>query len=149
MTINYLVGFQLQRSLLILGLVMVMTGCGAPESRDGTNSNVQANDLSRSMVGRWESEGEVTLTLSMEDERVVLSAPSNDTWRMDVSDAQIIGDEIHFVQTHFLQSGEAHPFSGVACNSILRRVDADTLELTISTHLTPKPVTERLTRMND
>ncbi len=110
-------------------------------------SSVPATQMAKAMVGRWGSSGEESLTLTLEGDRVVISAPQNDTWRMEIHDAKAIGDSIHFVQKNYLHSGETHPFNGVACNSQIRLIDTDKIELRISTSYSKDLLPETLTRM--
>jgi hypothetical protein len=99
------------------------------------------------MVGKWASEGEVSLIVTKADDRIVFSAPENDTWRMDITGASVNGDSVAFVQKNFLHSGEAHSFSGVACTTTVRLVDDDTMEMTMTTDLTPDAASELLSRI--
>ncbi|MBM4092818.1 MAG: hypothetical protein FJ276_25930 [Planctomycetes bacterium] len=66
---------------------------------------------------------------------------------MDISDAKVKGDSVSFVQKNFLHSGESHPFNGVACDTTVRLVDSNTMEMTMTTVHTPEPESERLSRI--
>lgn len=66
---------------------------------------------------------------------------------MDISNAVMEGPSVYFVQKNFLHSGEAHPFNGVACNTRIKLIDADTMEMKMTTEHSPNPEAERLTRI--
>jgi hypothetical protein len=110
-------------------------------------ASVPATDVTKSMLGRWGTDGEPVLIISLDGDRVVISTPPNDTWRMEIHNAKIISDLIHFVQTNYLHSGEAHPFSGVACQSMVKLIDGDTLQFSVNTEHLPEPQVEMLTRL--
>lgn len=103
----------------------------------GSTSSVTATEETRRMVGHWGIDGEVVLIIGINGNHVVVSAPQNDTWRMDILDAGIVEDTIHFTQKHYLHDGNSHPFNGVACHCIAKRVDDDTLELGMTAEKTP------------
>ncbi|MEM7475661.1 MAG: hypothetical protein AAF483_11780 [Planctomycetota bacterium] len=77
----------------------------------------------------------------------MFSAPENDTWRMDISDATVNGKSVAFVQKNFLHNGESHPFNGVACNTTVRLIDAKTMEMAMTTVHSPDLEPELLTRI--
>lgn len=110
-------------------------------------SSVPATQMARAMVGRWGSSGEESLRLTLEGDRVVISAPQNDTWRMEIHDAKAVGDSIHFVQKNYLHSGESHPFNGVACNSQIKLIENGKIELKMSTSYSKDLLPEILTRV--
>ena len=99
------------------------------------------------MIGKWGIDGEVTLIVAETDERILFSAPENDTWRMEITDAKIVGDTVRFTQKNYLHSGETHPFNGVACNSIAKLVDEETLEVGVTTKDVPEYGADMLKRI--
>ena len=135
------------RFCLVASLAMLSLGCNGPANQHGLTSSVAATDTTREMVGQWGIDGEVALIIELNDGRVVVSAPENDTWRMDVSEARLEGDAIHFTQKNYLHNGEFHPFNGVACNTVAKLVDNDTLELGMTTAQTPEYESDLLTRI--
>lgn len=132
---------------LIASLVFVVSGCDRVAPQVAAKAFVPATDVTRPMVGKWGIDGEATLILELEGNQVVISAPENDTWRMDVLDAKIVGDEIHFTQKDYLHDGSSHPFNGVACNSIVKLLDDDSMEFGMTTVLTPDYEADVMVRM--
>ena len=112
----------------------------------GTSPSVAATTVTKPMVGKWRSEGQVALIISLVGDRIVLSAPENKAWRIDLSDAQIEDQSVRYVQRHFLHSGGNHPFNGVACNTKIKLVDAQTMELMLTTDNSSQVESELLTR---
>lgn len=56
----------------------------------------------------------------------------------EISDAKILKATVAFTQQHYLHDGTDHPFNGVACYSIAKRVDNDTIELGITIDDSPE-----------
>lgn len=110
-------------------------------------SSVLATDATKAMVGNWGSDGESGLIITLDDDRVIISAPPNDTWHMEIHGTKIVGDSIHFVQKNYLHSEDAHPFNGVDCQSVVELVNDDTLKLRVTTEHSKEPVAEMLTRL--
>ena len=126
---------------------VAIVGCNASTTTPPVTSSVAATDVTKPMVGQWGVDGEVSLIITLQDDRVVISAPANDTWRMDIHDAKIVNDSIHFVQKNYLHNGDAHPFNGVACNSIAKLIDDDKLEFRLTTVHSPDVESDILTRI--
>jgi len=126
---------------------MLSLGCNSTNTQQGASSSVAATETTRRMVGQWGIDGEVALIIELDRDRVVVSSPDNDTWRMDILDAKIVNETIHFTQKNYLHDGESHPFNGVACNSVAKLADDDTLELGMSTVQMPEIVSDLLTRI--
>ncbi|MEM8671661.1 MAG: hypothetical protein AAGG48_29355 [Planctomycetota bacterium] len=138
---------HLLKVLLISSLISVSLGCSDSGPQEGLSSSVEATDLTRQMVGQWGSDGEVTLIIELIGDTVVFSAPENDTWRMDVLDARIVDQEVHFIQKNFLHDGSSHPFNGVACETTVKLLDDDTLQLAMTTDSSPDLESEVLSRI--
>ena len=79
---------------------------------------------------------------------MVIAAPKSPVWRIEISDAEVDGDSVKFVQKSFLRGGKFHPFNGVACNTIIRMVDANSMEMSITTIHAPEPEQDLLTRID-
>ncbi len=126
---------------------LLLIGCGEGSNATPAASSVAATDVAKSMIGKWGVDGEVALIVTLQDDRVQISAPANDTWRMDIHNAEIVDDTIHFVQKNYLHNGDAHPFNGVACNSVIKLIDQDKLEFATATVDLPDPASEILTRV--
>jgi hypothetical protein len=90
------------------------------------------------MLGHWLCEGNNVISLIQEDAQVSICFEKNDTWRIDISNAKIVGDEIHFITTHFLRDGSSHPFNGTLCQTIIRKRSDDNMEMGMSTKLSPE-----------
>ncbi len=136
------------RAIYLLALfAMLSLGCNGIKPQQGATSSVPATDATQRMVGQWGIDGEVSLIIKLDRDQVVVSAPDNDTWRMDILDARIVDDAIHFTQKNYLHDGESHPFNGVACNSVAKLVDDDTLELGMTTVQMPEYESDLLTRI--
>ena len=133
--------------ILFVSVAIVLTGCNSKATQDGATTSVPATDLTRQMLGRWGTDGEEVVSLTLDADRVIIAAPSNETWRMDVQDAEIVGDTIRFVQINYLQSGDFHPFSGVACNATISLVDDDRLRFELQGASLPEIEPEILVRM--
>ncbi len=136
--------------LIIAGLLTLASGCGLKPRPMATTSSVDATPVTKAMVGRWGIQGEEgTLILRMEENRVIIAGPDNDTWRIDISDATIVGDSIHFVQKHYVHDNEPHPFNGVACNCIVHLVgdDGSQLSFGMTTIHSPDFEADILTRL--
>lgn len=119
---------------------------GPPAAQDSVGG-VPATDATSRMIGTWGVDGQVSLTVSREDGQLVLTPPENEMWRMEISGVVVDGDSVRFVQKHYLHSGDPHPFSGVACNTIIRLIDDDTMELTMTTVHMPEGESASLSRM--
>lgn len=132
---------------LVSLLAMLSLGCDSAIPQDSATSSVAATETTRRMVGEWGVDSEVALIIELDGERIVVSAPENDTWRMDILGAQLVDDSIHFVQKHYLHDGEPHPFNGVACNSVAKIIDDDTLEVGMTTVHTPEYESDLFTRI--
>ncbi|MCF7958370.1 MAG: hypothetical protein K9M57_07980 [Phycisphaerae bacterium] len=118
----------------------------------GTNnapvtSSVPATDVTKSMVGRWGIDGEISLIISLQDDRIIISAPKNEMWQIITQDASIIKDSIHFIQKHYIKNGDEHPFNGVECDSIIKLIDKNKLEHTMTTEQLPNGKSSILTRI--
>ncbi len=135
------------RLFALTALLLLSVGCSGTDNTAPASASVPATDATSQMVGKWGSGGEVALIVSQADDRVVFSAPENDTWRMDITDAKVDGDTVAFVQKNFLHSGESHPFNGVACETTVRLVDSETMEMTMTTVHSPEPGSELLLRI--
>lgn len=138
--------------IFILPIVLLtFIGCQqtatiSSDTADGSNF-VAATELTQSMIGNWGTDGETALIVREENGKVEFATPDNDTWRMEISDAKIVGDTVTFVQKNYLHDGSDHPFNGVACNSIAKLVDRDTLELGMTTKDSPDLGAEKLKRV--
>ncbi|MDA8743304.1 hypothetical protein N9N28_01610 [Rubripirellula amarantea] len=136
------------KSFTLLSLLaMLSLGCHGAKPLESATSSVAATETTKRMVGEWGVDSEVALIIELDGERVVVSTPENDTWRMDVLDAKIVDDAIHFIQKNYLHDGEPHPFNGVACNSVAKLIDDDTLELGMTTVHTPAYESELFARI--
>ena len=133
--------------LVLVLILAIVCGCTPSSSRNGATADVAVTDETEAMVGKWGAESEVSLIVSRVGDRIVLAAPENDTWRMDISDARLDGDSICYIQKNFLHSGEYHPFNGVECNTRIRLIDADTIEMKLTTVHSPDPEAEQLVRI--
>lgn len=134
----------MRRLFSLVMLLVVSVGCSKTVQ---TTASVPATAATSPMVGKWGHEGEVALIVSQVGERIVISAPANDTWRMDISDAEVDGDSVKFVQKNYLHDGTDHPFNGVACETTVRLVDADTMEMTLTTVHSPDLEPDLLSRI--
>ena len=128
-------------------LALCITGCTTQSTNTNASANLPASEQTTKMIGEWGVDGEVSLIVSKNGDQIVLSAPANDTWRMDLYDAKEANGTVTFVQKNNLHSGEAHPFNGVACNTTIRLVDSDRIEMTMTTVHTPKGEPELLVRI--
>ena len=128
-------------------VAVLLAGCNSSDTTSSTTSSVPSTDVTKAMVGHWGSDGEEVLIISLEGDQVVVSTPANDMWRMDILDASIVGDSIHFVQKNYLRSGDPHPFNGMACNSVVKMVREDELEFGITTEVAPDLESTILTRI--
>ena len=135
------------RLSVLLTICVLANGCSATSATTQTTTSVPATDATSQMVGKWGVEGEVSLIVSRADDQIVFSAPENDTWRIDISDARVDGESVAFVQKHFLHNGESHPFNGVACQTTVRLIDSDTMRMTMTTIHSPEPEPELLSRI--
>ena len=140
------------RQFLMISVLLVCAGCQeqssiSSDNSKGNDNTVAANDLTRSMIGSWGQDGEVALIIREIDGGIEFATPENDTWRMEISDAKIVGDTVSFVQKHYLHDGSDHPFNGVACNSIAKFVDSDTLELGMTSNDSPEYGADMLKRI--
>ncbi len=136
--------FRLAR---LMTLCLLAAGCSGTADTPAGTASVAATDETSEMVGKWGSEGEVALIVSRTEDRIVFSAPENDTWRMVISDAKLDGETVAFVQKNYLHSGESHPFNGVACQTAIRLIDSDTMEMTMTTATSPDLEPELLSRI--
>ena len=132
---------------LLLVVLFIFYGCNVKESPSATTSSVAITDVTKPMVGQWGVGGEAALIISLDGDRVVISTPPNDTWRMDIRDAKIVGESLHFVQENYLHNGTDHPFNGVACNSIAKLIGEDILEFGMTTKSSPEFDSSILTRI--
>ena len=137
----------MSRALSLLAILMFTPGCSGPADMTQATSSVPATEAISDMVGKWGVEGEVSLIVSHVGDELVFSAPENDTWRMDIDDAELDGESVSFIQRNFLHSGESHPFNGVACETVVRLVDSETMEMTMTTVHTPDPESDLLLRI--
>ena len=132
-------------------MFLTFAGCQqtatAPSDKTSGSNFVTSNALTQSMIGNWGTDGEVALIVREENGSVEFTTPDNDTWRMEISDAKIVGDTVTFVQKNYLHDGSDHPFNGVACNSIAKLLDSDTLELGMTTKDSPDLGAEKLKRI--
>ena len=85
--------------------------------------------------------------ISLEGDRVIVAAPHNDTWRMDIRDAKVVGESLHFDQEAYLHDDTFHRLDGVACKSIEKLVGNDELELGMTTKMSPELDSDLLTRI--
>jgi len=136
------------RLFALTAVLLLSVGCSGTDNTAPASASVPATDATSQMVGKWGFEGEVALIVSKADGRIVVFAPENDTWRMEITDAKVDGDTVAFVQKNFLHSGESHPFNGVACETAVRLVDSETMEMTMTTAHSPKPDSELLLRID-
>ena len=132
--------------MLVL-ILAVVCGCAPSATRRGATSDVAVTHVTEAMVGKWGTDGDVSLLVSRVGDRIIFAAPENDTWRTDIGEAQIEGQSVCFVQKNFLHSGEEHPFNGVECNTRIKLIDADTMEMKMTTVHSPNLEAERLTRI--
>jgi hypothetical protein len=132
-------------SLLTLSM---LAGCATVPVQHNAASSVPLNDTTRPMLGQWLCGEHNVIHLIREDAQVRICFEKNDTWRIDISNAKIVGDEIHFITTHFLRDGSSHPFNGTPCNTIIRHHD-DQLELGMSPEHSPEYDFDRLTKKKD
>ncbi len=65
---------------------------------------------------------------------------------MVISNAKIVDDSVHFVQTNYCRNSILHSFNGVACNFSVKLLDDDRLELGMTTMFLPFSKPEVLTR---
>lgn len=138
----------MNRTIKFVAMFVVLTiGCRGSQTQVGSTSTVAATNVTRAMVGHWSTDGDVALIITLDGESVVIAAPENIAWRMDISDATIVNDSIHFVQKNYLHNGEDHPFNGVACNSVARLVGDDKLEFGMTTVHTPEFESDILIRI--
>ena len=100
------------------------------------------------MIGQWGYGGKVILIVSEIGSQVKFSAPDNDTWRTIISDAEIVDDTVRFIQKNYLLDGTTHAFNGVACNSIAKLVDDNTLEFGLTSKDTPEFSPDLLKRVD-
>lgn len=139
------------RTFIFVAVLLAITGCqqnATPSSDTSSGSNfLPSTELTQSMIGSWGKEGEISLIIKEENGRIELTPPDNDTWRMEISDAKITGETVTYVQKNHLHDGSSHPFNGVACNSIVKLIDTDTLELEITTKDSSDLVPENLKRI--
>ena len=104
-----------------IAVLLAFAGCGR-------SNTVESVELTQSMIGKWGRVGDVALTIREIDRRIEIST-YNDTWRMEISDAQIVDDAVTFVQKNYLHDGSDHPLNGVAFSCIAKLVNEDTLEI--------------------
>lgn len=139
------------RFLILVALLLTFAGCrgSEPASSDTPDAGnlVASTELTQSMIGSWSVNGEIALIVKRKNDKVEFSIPEIDTWRSEISDAEIVGQTVQFVQKLYLRDGSPHPFNGVACNSTVQVVDPDTLELKVTTKDSPDLGAERLKRM--
>ena len=105
-------------SLLILAL---LAGCATVPIQQNIVSSVPLNKTTRQMLGNWLCGEHNVIQLIQDDAHVRIYFEKNDTWRIDISNVKLVGDEIHFITTHFLRDGSSHPFNGTPCNTIIRQ----------------------------
>ncbi len=135
------------RIVALTTFILVSVGCTRANNTAPASASVMATDATIQMVGKWGSDGEISLIVTKMDDQVVFSAPQNEIWRMDISDARVEGNSVAFVQKNFLHNGEWHPFNGVACNTTVRLVGSDKMEMIMTTVHSPTPEPELLLRM--
>lgn len=135
------------RLIVLTILCLLAAGCSGASDTAPSTASLPATDATSQMIGKWGIEGEVSLIVSAIGDQIVFSAPENDTWQMDISDASVSGESVTFVQKNFLRSGESHPFNGVACETTVRLIDADTMEMKMTSVHSPELEPERLTRI--
>ena len=109
---------------------------------------VASNELTQSMIGQWGYRDEVVLIVSEIASQVKFSVPENGTWRTFISDAEIVDDTVRFIQKSYLLDGTAHTFNGVACNSIAKLVDDQTLEYGLTSKDSPEYSGDLLKRID-
>ena len=131
---------------IILTAVTVL-GCNTRPAAKSVISTVKATDATRQMIGRWGAGGDAAIIFTLQNDNVAISGPPNDTWRIEIHDATIVDDSIHFVQKSYLLNGDDHPFNGVACNSIVTVVDEHSIRLKVSTAQSPELEADMLTRI--
>ena len=139
------------RNFFLVAILLTFGGCQQAATTSGDTANesnsVVSNELTQSMVGEWGTDGEVALIVRETNNRVEFLTPDNNTWRMEINDVKIVGDTVTFVQKNYLHDGSDHPFNGVACNSIAKLVDSDTLELGMTTIHSPEFNADKLKRI--
>ena len=131
-------------------LLTAVAGCHSGRTPVAATSSVEATPTTEAMVGRWGTNGNESLIITKHGERITIACPANDTWRMDVHDAAVAGNEIRFVEKNYLRSGEDHPFNGIACNCVAKLVGdrKDQSEFGMTTVHSPGHESEILTRLN-
>jgi hypothetical protein len=127
-------------------MLLLLVGCAAAPLQQNAEALVPLNEITRPMLGHWMSEGNTVLHLVQEDEQVRIFCQKNDTWCIDISNARIVGDEVHYITKSYVRDGSGHPFNGVAVNTIIRTRDDDRLEKGVSSEHRPDYKFYTLTR---
>lgn len=131
---------------VFIAMLLLLVGCATVPVQENAASFVPLSKITSLMLGQWMCEGSNVINLSQEDARVSICFRENDTWRIDISDARIVGSEIHFITKHYLRDGSSHPFNGTPCNTIIRTRDDDRLEMGMSSEHSPEYDFDTLTR---
>ena len=137
------------RALTFAIILLTAFGCSDQPENVGTTSSVPATEVTSKMIGTWGLGGQAGLILEQVQDQVVISAPPVEGLRMDISDAKIEGQAIHFVQKNYFLEMDSHPFNGVANNSSIRLIDDNTLEYRIKTIQLPEEYQGVLTRISN
>ena len=99
------------------------------------------------MAGTWGVGGDERLTIKIFDGTVVISSPEIEEYWIELTNAKISAESIHFVQKHFQRSEELSPFNGVPCNCSIKLIENEKLEFSFVTDLTAE--TEILERISE
>ncbi len=116
------------RPMQVVALVMndALNPYESPEETGRCNF-VDANELTRRMIGTWGMDGQPVLIIREVENQIVLTPAKNSTWRRTIDDAEFIHGSIRFTQTSYLRSGEHHPFNGQLHRYFVRLIDEDCL----------------------
>lgn len=137
------------RPIAYIIMLLLLAGCATAPVQHNQASSAPLNDITRPMLGQWICEGENVIRLSQDDAQIDISFQKNDTWLINISDARIVDNEIHFITKHYLRDGSHHPFNGTPCNTIIRTKDNDQLEMGMSSEHSPEYDFDTLTRRRE
>lgn len=139
------------RNTFIFSIVLTpfLTGCSQPIQPSSLTSSVEVNEITKPMVGTWGIDNEEALYISLINDRIVISSPENEAWRISIQNAKIDKKSIVYTQTNYLKNGDSHPFNGVKCQTKISLTLDKKLKQSVTTIQMPKAESALLTRMEE
>ncbi len=128
---------------LVALIAVIQLGCSSsppPPAAPalGQVARFAVTPLTEAMIGNWDAPNALSLQFKKIDDQIELSGPSNEQWRVDITEAETKDDALHFVLKNQMLNNASHPLNGVPCQCVAR-TEGETLVVEMKSRLMPQP----------